>query len=35
MQNAHPNVKEVANFEACTNDNFGVLKTIKDYLHLN
>ncbi|WP_426478421.1 Cof-type HAD-IIB family hydrolase [Chryseobacterium sp. CBSDS_008] len=35
MKNAHPNVKEVAHFEACTNDSFGVLKTIKDYLHLN
>jgi len=32
MENAHPNVKQAANFEASTNDSFGVLKTIKDYL---
>lgn len=32
MQNAHPAVKEVANFEAGSNDNFGVLKTIQTYL---
>ncbi|WPO81277.1 Cof-type HAD-IIB family hydrolase [Chryseobacterium sp. JJR-5R] len=34
MKNAHPSVKEAACFEACTNDNFGVLKIIKDYLDL-
>ncbi|WP_415327014.1 Cof-type HAD-IIB family hydrolase [Chryseobacterium sp. MMS23-Vi53] len=33
MKNAHPSVKAAASFEACTNDNFGVLKTIKDYLN--
>ncbi|MFC5872993.1 hypothetical protein SAMN05443633_10897 [Chryseobacterium arachidis] len=35
MQNAHPSVKKIASFEACSNDNFGVLKTIKDYLKIN
>ncbi|MCJ8154386.1 Cof-type HAD-IIB family hydrolase [Chryseobacterium sp. SSA4.19] len=35
MKNAHPSVKEAASFEACTNDNFGVLKIIKDYLDLS
>ena len=34
MKNAHPSVKEAASFEACTNDNFGVLKIIKDYLDI-
>lgn len=34
MKNAHPSVKEAACYEACTNDNFGVLKIIKDYLQL-
>ncbi|WP_027385204.1 Cof-type HAD-IIB family hydrolase [Chryseobacterium gregarium] len=34
MKNAHPSVKEAACFEACTNDNFGVLKIIKDYLDI-
>ncbi|MEY8759035.1 Cof-type HAD-IIB family hydrolase [Chryseobacterium tongliaoense] len=29
MKNAHPSVKEAANFEACSNDSFGVLQTIK------
>lgn len=32
MENAHPSVKEVAKFEACSNDHFGVLETIKTYL---
>ena len=32
MKNAHPSVKEAASFEACSNDNFGVLKIIKNYL---
>ncbi|KAA2223146.1 Cof-type HAD-IIB family hydrolase [Chryseobacterium sediminis] len=32
MENAHPDVKQIANFEASTNDSFGVLKTIKAYL---
>lgn len=32
MKNAHPSVKEVAKFEACSNDNFGVLETIKNFL---
>lgn len=35
MKNAHPSVKLAASFEACTNDNFGVLKIIKDYLNIN
>lgn len=35
MKNAHPSVKKAANFEACSNDNFGVLKIIKDYLNEN
>ncbi len=35
MQNAHPSVKKIASFEACSNDNFGVLKIIKDYLNIN
>ncbi|MCS3529303.1 Cof-type HAD-IIB family hydrolase [Chryseobacterium sp. JUb7] len=34
MKNAHPSVKKAASFEACTNDNFGVLKIIKDYLNI-
>ncbi len=33
MENAHPTVKEVAKFKACSNDNFGVLETIKTYLN--
>ncbi|WP_255815206.1 hypothetical protein [Chryseobacterium sp. MA9] len=33
MKNGHPNVKQIANFEASTNNSFGVLKTIKDYLY--
>ncbi|WP_312077373.1 Cof-type HAD-IIB family hydrolase [Chryseobacterium sp.] len=32
MKNAHPSVKEAAKFEACSNDHFGVLETIKEYL---
>ncbi|ANF49061.1 sugar phosphatase [Chryseobacterium glaciei] len=35
MKNAHPSVKAVASFEACSNDNFGVLETIKSYLNNN
>lgn len=35
MKNAHPSVKKVANFEACSNDQFGVLETIKEYLKSN
>jgi len=35
MKNAHPSVKKAANFEACSNDNFGVLKIIKDYLNIS
>ncbi|MCY0968613.1 Cof-type HAD-IIB family hydrolase [Chryseobacterium wangxinyae] len=33
MQNAHPSVKEAAKFEALSNNNFGVLDTIKNYLN--
>lgn len=35
MKNAHPSVKQAATFEACSNDNFGVLKIIKDYLDIS
>ncbi|MCW3169963.1 Cof-type HAD-IIB family hydrolase [Chryseobacterium sp. 09-1422] len=35
MENAHPSVKEAAKFEASSNNNFGVLQTIKNYLNLN
>lgn len=35
MKNAHPSVKEAASFEACSNDNFGVLEIIKNYLNKN
>lgn len=35
MKNAHPSVKEAAKFEACSNDSFGVLETIKNYLYGN
>ncbi len=35
MRNAHPSVKKAANFEACSNDQFGVLETIKEYLKSN
>ncbi|PZU83598.1 MAG: Cof-type HAD-IIB family hydrolase [Chryseobacterium sp.] len=34
MQNAHPSVKDNAAFSALTNDDFGVVSTIKDYLKL-
>ncbi|MEG2079799.1 hypothetical protein SAMN05421796_103117 [Chryseobacterium piscicola] len=33
MKNAHPSVKEAAKFEACSNDSFGVMETIKNYLN--
>jgi Cof subfamily protein (haloacid dehalogenase superfamily) len=33
MENAHPAVKAAASFEAGSNDNFGVLNTIKSYLN--
>ena len=32
MENAHPDVKKAASFEARNNDGFGVLKTISEYL---
>ena len=32
MENAHPEVKEVAAYTTLSNDDFGVLRTIKDYL---
>jgi len=32
MENAHPNVKEVANFKAPSNDEDGVIQVIKQYL---
>lgn len=32
MENAHPSVKENASFEALSNDNFGVLKVVRNYL---
>ena len=35
MKNAHPSVKKAASFEACSNDNFGVLQIIKNYLNKN
>lgn len=35
MKNAHPSVKEAARFEACSNDSFGVLQTIKGYLNID
>lgn len=34
MQNAHPFVKENATYSALTNDDFGVVSTIRDYLKL-
>ncbi|MPT33397.1 MAG: Cof-type HAD-IIB family hydrolase, partial [Chryseobacterium sp.] len=34
MENAHSSVKEVASFSALSNDEFGVLETISDYLKL-
>jgi len=35
MENAHPFVKEMASFEAASNDSFGVLEIVKDYLGNN
>lgn len=35
MENAHPFVKETANFEASSNDDFGVLKVVQSYLDKN
>ncbi len=35
MENAHPSVKKAAKFEASCNNNFGVLKIIKNYLNAN
>ncbi|WP_419868013.1 Cof-type HAD-IIB family hydrolase [Chryseobacterium sp. CT-SW4] len=35
MENAHPLVKQVAKFEAGSNDKFGVLQTIKSYLNID
>lgn len=35
MQNAHPSVKEAANYLAPSNDDFGVIKIIKEYLNKN
>ena len=35
MENAHPSVKEAAKFEALSNNSFGVLNTIKNYLNIN
>ncbi len=35
MENAHPFVKKAASFETSSNDNFGVLKIVKDYLESN
>lgn len=32
MENAHPEVKKVATYQAKSNDNFGVLQIIKNYL---
>lgn len=32
MENAHPTVKETATFETVSNDNFGVLEIVRDYL---
>ncbi|WP_144280981.1 Cof-type HAD-IIB family hydrolase [Chryseobacterium echinoideorum] len=34
MENAHSSVKEAASFSALSNDEFGVLETISDYLKL-
>ncbi|MPS71520.1 MAG: HAD family hydrolase [Chryseobacterium sp.] len=34
MENAHSHVKEIASFSALSNDEFGVLETISDYLKL-
>ena len=35
MENAHPSVKEAAKFEALSNNSFGVLNIIKNYLNMN
>jgi len=35
MENAHPSVKEAANYEAGNNDSFGVLEVISAYLNLD
>ena len=35
MENAHPFVKETASFAASSNDNFGVLKIVRNYLDNN
>jgi len=35
MENAHPAVKKSASFEAASNDEFGVLEIVKDYLDSN
>lgn len=32
MENAHPTVKETATYETVSNDNFGVLEIVRDYL---
>ena len=32
MENAHQNVKEIANFKAPSNDEDGVIQVIKQYL---
>ena len=32
MENAHPAVKDAAQFQISNNDNFSVVETIKDYL---
>ena len=34
MENSHPSVKKIASFSALSNDKFGVLKIINDYLKL-
>ena len=34
MENAHPKVKEIAKFSAPTNDEFGVIKVIKEVINL-
>jgi len=35
MANAHPSVKETASYAASSNDNFGVLQIVRDYLDNN
>ncbi|KFE96904.1 Cof-type HAD-IIB family hydrolase [Chryseobacterium luteum] len=34
MENAHPSVKDAASFSALSNDHFGVLETISEYLKI-